>query len=407
MPPKQKISSISKPAIPANEKQRIETLRHYSILDGIQMNEYDDITRLTAYICNTPISLVTLVDETRVWFKSHYGIEENSAPRDIAFCAHAINDPEKMMIVPDSRIDERFFDNPFVNGDANIVFYAGIPLVTSEGDALGTLCVLDRQPRKLDDKQIEAIKLLSKQVIRLFEARKNTKLLKLKMLELEQHNKALHDFARVAAHDIKSPLYNIIQLTSLLKTFNLDTNHPEALNIIDMTIHSAEKLAKMIDGILEYSRNSKVYTSCKQNIQLLKAVKDIELLLNHKPDTEFIINIDETIQFFVNKVALEQILINLITNALKFIDKPKKIIKINAALTDNKLILHIIDNGPGIKEEDRERIFRLFETSSKEMNGGLGIGLATVKSLVENLGGSISVHSVSNEGSDFEIVLPR
>lgn len=143
------------------------------LLDTLPEKEFDDITSLAAFICNTPISLVTLITDTRQFFKSHYGIEITETPVDQSFCAHAIKVPEEPFIVEDARKDKRFKDNPLVKGKANIVFYAGIPLISSAGNALGTLCVLDTKPRKLEQKQLEALKSLANQVVQLFELRKN------------------------------------------------------------------------------------------------------------------------------------------------------------------------------------------------------------------------------------------
>src|SRR3954469_4554486 len=138
-----------KPEKYKSEEERIKSLESYSILDTLPEMDFDNLTSIAAEICGTPISLVTFVDEERQWFKSRFGLDTHETHRDYAFCAHAINMPNDIFIVPDSREDVRFFDNPIVTGDPHVIFYAGVPLITEKGMPLGTLCVIDQMPREL------------------------------------------------------------------------------------------------------------------------------------------------------------------------------------------------------------------------------------------------------------------
>ncbi len=150
--------------LPDNEGNRIRRLLDYNILDTLPERAYDDIVKLAAYICETPISLITFVDRDRQWFKAKQGLAASETPRSAAFCAHAILDSQ-VLVVPDARLDQRFADNPLVTGEPKIRFYAGAPLTVEAGCSLGTLCVIDREPRHLSDAQIEALVALSRQVV--------------------------------------------------------------------------------------------------------------------------------------------------------------------------------------------------------------------------------------------------
>ena len=183
---------MKSPDIPSNELSRLAALKKFEILDTFSEKEFDDITYLTAQICGTPIALISLVDENRQWFKSKVGISEAETSRDIAFCAHAINNNE-LFEVQDALKDERFADNPLVTGELDVRFYAGMPLTTSDGLNLGALCVLDHVPRKLDDNQLQAMESLSRLVMRLIEGRLHAIQQSRIEIQLKEDQAALHE----------------------------------------------------------------------------------------------------------------------------------------------------------------------------------------------------------------------
>jgi GAF domain-containing protein len=156
-----------------NEGERLHALQQYNILDTLPEKSFDDITYLASYICESPIALITLVDDKRQWFKSKFGFEVSETPRDVSFCAHAIHQ-SKPFVVKDAAKDERFAQNPLVLSDPHIRFYAGAPVVDSDGYALGTICVIDHEPRELTTGQIDALQALSRQVMALLEMRRTT-----------------------------------------------------------------------------------------------------------------------------------------------------------------------------------------------------------------------------------------
>jgi GAF domain-containing protein len=159
--------------IPQNERKRLKVLWQYEVLDTVPEEVFDDLTELAARICEAPIALISLVDEKRQWFKSKVGITVSETSRDLSFCAYAITQGE-LFIVPDATKDKRFANNPFVTSDPKIRFYAGAPLITPDGHALGTLCVIDKVPRELRPEQKQALVILARHVVSQLELRRRS-----------------------------------------------------------------------------------------------------------------------------------------------------------------------------------------------------------------------------------------
>ena len=175
---------------PANETERLKVLKAYSIMDTLSEKEYDSITQLASYICETPIALVSLIDENRQWFKSSVGLDAKETPRELSFCQYTIMG-EEVFEVPSALEDEIFFENPLVTGEPNIRFYAGAPLRNKNGFTMGSLCVIDTEPRKLTDDQKNALLLLANQVVSLLDSRK-------KNFEFIESQKELQNFIELS-----------------------------------------------------------------------------------------------------------------------------------------------------------------------------------------------------------------
>jgi diguanylate cyclase (GGDEF)-like protein len=182
--------------VPDNEGARLQALEKYGILDTLPERSFDDFAQLASIICGTPIAMISLVDDHRQWFKARIGLAATETPREDAFCAHAIMTPDSVMVVQDALADPRFADNPLVLGDPKIRFYAGAPLVTPSGEALGTLCVIDAEPREITAAQAEALRIMAAEVVSQLELRRSILTLEAAVVEQESYVDELRESNR-------------------------------------------------------------------------------------------------------------------------------------------------------------------------------------------------------------------
>ncbi|PHJ61196.1 ATPase [Nostoc linckia z18] len=235
-----------KAPLPDNETQRLESLLQYKILDTPAEPAFDDLTRLASFICGTPIALISLIERDRQWFKSKVGLDALETPRDIAFCAHAILQSE-VFVVPDATKDERFVSNPVVTSEPHVRFYAGIPLTNPEGYALGTLCVIDHVPRNLSPEQIEALRMLGRQVIKQLEMRRTLASLVLASDKRKQVQKIRKQFLTKIAQGFALALAILILIASLsYQSTEVLMNTSKNLFNTQMTISVLEELLSNI-----------------------------------------------------------------------------------------------------------------------------------------------------------------
>lgn len=399
-----------RPAIPENESQRLKALQDANILYTPTQEEFDNITQLASFICKTPVSLISLVGEHEQWFKSKYGTDLCTSDRDISFCSHAILNPEELMEVQDTRLDKRFEDNPFVLSENDpVLYYAGMPLKDVNKMALGTLCVIDTKPNKLDQDQRKALKSLAKQVEILLELNRKNDYLENVKKELNDHNAMLKDFAGVVSHDMKMPLANMIITADILKAKFGEKLGEEGLSYLKNLKQAGLRLSGYINGILDHYESDSIAASNNEEFDVNHLLEEIIDLLNITEDC--IINLpEENIIISSNRAALEQIFLNLLGNSLKYNDKPKIKIDIEFSQTPDFYYFSVKDNGIGIPKEKEDDIFKLFTVvakSDRSGNKGNGIGLSTVKRLVSNLGGNLKMTSEVGKGTRFNFSIRR
>lgn len=391
------------------EKERLTELNSYSILDTLPEEDYDNLTAIAAELCNTEISLISLLDDKRQWFKSHHNLDVTETPKEYAFCAHAINDPNNVFIVQDARNDQRFHDNPLVTGEPYVIFYAGVPLLSPKGLPLGTLCVIDHKPKLLSSSQINSLKALSKQVMNILNLRRTKLALEESVKSLEQQNEDLERFAFVAAHDLKSPLTGISQMSDmLLKNYQsaLDSEGNEMLKLIK---GSAGKLRGLVSGLLDYSKSESVLKEKKSTVYVKSLEKGLFQLFSYENALKLTVETSlDSIE--INEAALHQILINLLTNAIKFNDKDEIVIEIGISESNDDYNFYVKDNGPGITPKYHDKIFEIFKVMTNQDRYGKtgnGIGLATIRKIIEKSGGKIWVESANKKGTTFRFNIKK
>ncbi len=396
-----------------NENERLLELESYSILDTLPEKEYDEITFLASQICGTPISLISLIDDKRQWFKSNYGLEVRETARELAFCAHAINDQENIFIVPDSRIDERFSDNPLVTNNPFVVFYAGIPLVSPKGHALGTLCVIDNEPRHLDASQINALKILANQLMRLLELRLSIMDLQKSEEHLKRLNATKDKLFSIIGHDLREPIGTLKPLLDfLLKSSDLsDTENVK--KVLRMIQKSSTSAYNLMENILAWARSQLDEISYSpEEIKLSGLIKTTVDLFKESLQSKNIsisIQIPNDTLLYADRNMLMTVFRNLISNAIKFTPEGKSIEIISIEM-DNHHQIEIKDQGIGM---DADRISKLFDkteyTSTYGTNGekGNGIGLLLCKDFIERNGGTLNVESEIDKGSAFIFSIPK
>ena len=401
-----------KPQILENEKERLENLRSYAILDTLPEKEYDEITYLASQICGMPISLISLIDETRQWFKSHHGTEATETPRELAFCAHAINDQDKILIVPDSRMDERFHDNPLVTDIPFVIFYAGVPLVTPKGYSLGTLCVIDSVPRKLDESQILSLKALANQLVKLLELRISVIELNKSVQELKELNAVKDKLFSIIGHDLRGPIGGFKSLIELLISDYDLSDTKSLIEILQMIQKTANSTYDLLENLLTWARSQRneiVYAPEELKLQkIVSSTIDLFTELTQNKGISIINDVQENTIVYADKNMLMTVLRNLISNAIKFTSTGKQIL-ITADKNDTEQMITIKDEGTGISPENLLKLFRNTEhltTFGTNGEKGSGLGLLLCKDFIEKHNGKIWAESELDKGSAFKFTLP-
>lgn len=379
----------------AAEGLRLQALQDYRILDTPREPAFDDITRIAAMICDAPIALISLVDSERQWFKSTVGITERETPIDSSVCAHAILQHE-VLVVPDTQADARFIGNPLVTGDLHLRFYAGAALRTADGLPLGTVCVLDRQPRDLSQDQVEALQALARQTMAQLELRR--------MLSMaQQSNRYRSRLMAIAGHDLRTPLraatYAIEKVrrgvdesaSRLLKLAQ------DALSEIGQEFDELASMAGTEDELAAPDLSPMPVASVLEPVLATwrRQAKLKGLRLRMVPSSLWVSS---------NRALLATLVGNLVGNAVKYTEEGSVVVGCRRRGSD--VLLEVIDSGPGMASDQAESLYSAFHQTDPQSEG-LGLGLWIVRRTAETLDCRIEASSRPGQGSRFRIVVPR
>ncbi len=411
---------MKKAELPKNEKERLQALIDYKVLDTESEISYDDITQLASSICSTPVALVSLIDSDRQWFKSKHGLDTPQTSRDVSFCGHAIHGTE-IFEVKDSLQDIRFADNPLVTGGPIVRFYAGMPLINPDGFALGTLCVIDHVPRKLNEEQQKSLIALARQVVGQLELRKSLSLVKEQFIDLqdltlkfrEQQSQLIHasrlaslgEMSAGVAHEINNPLTIIAGNLSLLN--RLRTDEEKFKSRTQTILNAVNRIEKIVSGLKKFSRSDST-NDPHEWVNFNKIFNDsLEMIspIMNKLGTQLRPHEDFNFEIQCNPYELTQILVNLLSNAIQATELlTQKWIEVKVIFDKDGVSIRIIDSGTGISEINQNKLFQPFFTT-KPVGSGTGLGLSISKGIAENHSGTLR-YLCDEPNTCFELFLP-
>lgn len=388
--------SVAAP-IPEDEHERLQDLYSYEILDSDPQEPFDDIARMAAAICGTRWAVVNFIDEQRQWSKAFFELVSEECDRHDAFCPHTIVAPEGFLQIEDTHVDERFARNPNVVDDPHIRFYAGSAIRARSGRPIGTVCVVDSAPRALTREQQESLRSLSRLATSQLELRRLLSSQRSLVDELRELDRQKAEFTAVVAHDFRSPLTSILGYAELLREEEIPLD--EGLAAIE---RGSDRLIRLVDDLVDAS--PELTLGHADLAELGRAAADLARPAAHEAGVRIEIDVAPT-PVVVDAARIAQALDNLVGNAVKY--SPGGVVRVTAAPQEGGGVITVADTGVGIPEHELHRLFdRFYRASTSNGFEGTGIGLATVKSIVDAHGGTVSVRSSVGEGTAFTVELP-
>lgn len=398
------------------EAERLRALHAYDILDTEREASFDDITRLASLACGTPISAINLIDAGRQWFKSEIGLGVRETPIETSICALAILESD-VVVVNDLQADRRFADNPLVTEDPGLRFYAGAILETTDGFAIGTVCVLDYVIRELTEEQKETLRGLARQVMiqlefrrALRQSRETNDALEKATLALEYANRSKDELLGMISHELRSPLTTILGNADVLQGGMLLSDHQRQQALKDIS-SSSRQLEHLVANMLVLSRQG---TEAESEVELEPMLLQrllpelIEQHQCHHPDPLVTLNIDERLPAVLGQPGyLGQLMSNLLGNAVKYADHSFPV-QVAATADPEEVTITVADRGAELDAAVIDKLFEAFYRSAetKQRANGVGLGLAVCQRLVRATGGRIWAAPRLGGGLEVSFTLP-
>ena len=401
--------------LPHNERERMHAVRECALLDTPREGSFDELTELAARLMQAPIALVTVVDEARQWFMSHHGLATRETPREFSFCAHAILAPGELFEVPDAAADVRFADNPLVTSEPFIRFYAGVPLTTPAGFALGTLAVIDRVPRRLDEAQRRMLLLLAHQVAAQVELRHLAVQLRQARDAAERVNLAKTHFVASMSHELRTPLNAVLGFSNLLLNQHAsagDSRHTQWLQHIR---RAGEHMLQLVRETLDLALiEAGAMTVSPVPMALDEVLRELPALVEqqaHDAGVQVIAAATPALPpVRTDCTRLNQILLNLLSNAIKYNHRGGQV-QVGATVDEDgaHVKIEVSDTGRGLDPTQLASLFQPFNRLGAEGGPveGTGLGLALAHRLAGLMHGELTARSAIGVGSTFTLRLPR
>lgn len=396
------------PPVPEDEDERLAALHAYEILDSLPERAFDDLVRLASHLLNTPIALISLVDRDRQWFKARHGLDAQETSREVSFCAHTLATKTEL-VIEDVRDDARFADNPLVLQHPHIGSYAGAPILTSEGHALGTICVIDRAPRAFRDDEIRLLKGLARQVMDQLELRMHVEEAKRDARRQKTLVAQRDRILATATHELRTPL------TSILGSIDLVTNGvagelPEpALELLSVAQRNALRLRETINSLLDLRRAQADHMA--EPLEPLNLVETVREGVVHNAafaaQRGVFLRVDAPDDAHVpirgSASSLLRVMDNLLSNAIKHSPEGSTV-SASIAQHERRARVDVVDSGPGLDPQLRARIFEPFVRGKS--SEGTGLGLAIAREIVELHDGRLDAEDAEPTGARFAFTLP-